>query len=216
MPSYSGNEGLPHAVFSVNPYLQHTLSLSFLSLSDLTCSSLSKATPKERRGLYAQLRQLRKELWEREGKAVSEILSQANVILATNTGAADKKLQGKWRSHYCERDHGIRMTGELFLGQPMFDVAVIDEAAQAVEASCWIPILQAKKLILAGGSFVRLLTEICVIFDLTSSLIIDHCQLPPTIISEGAAKSGLSKTLFDRYAIHPLPSTDILLDIGTH
>jgi DNA polymerase alpha-associated DNA helicase A len=35
---------------------------------------------------------------------------------------------------------------------PMFDVAVIDEAAQAVEASCWIPILKAKKLILAGGT----------------------------------------------------------------
>jgi DNA polymerase alpha-associated DNA helicase A len=36
----------------------------------------------------------------------------------------------------------------------MFDVAVIDEAAQAVEASCWIPILKAKKLILAGGTCV--------------------------------------------------------------
>ncbi|ELR18126.1 putative DNA helicase [Acanthamoeba castellanii str. Neff] len=117
-------------------------------------SSLGKATPGERRGVYAQLRQLRKELWEREGKAVDEILSQANIILATNTGAADKKLQKL----------------------PMFDVAVIDEAAQAVEASCWIPILKAKKLILAG----------------------DHCQLPPTIISEGAAKAGLSHTLFDR------------------
>jgi hypothetical protein len=57
--------------------------------------SLSKASPYERRGVYAQLRQLRKELWEREGKAVEEILSQANIILATNTGAADKKLQSE-------------------------------------------------------------------------------------------------------------------------
>jgi len=57
-------------------------------------SSLAKASSQERRGIYPQLRQLRKELWEREGKAVDEILSQANVILATNASAADKKLKG--------------------------------------------------------------------------------------------------------------------------
>jgi hypothetical protein len=57
--------------------------------------------------------------------------------------------------------------------------------------------LKAKKLILAGGT--------CVLHQHTLehgrlTCLLDHCQLPPTIISEGAAKAGLSHTLFDRYA----------------
>lgn len=32
----------------------------------------------------------------------------------------------------------------------VFDVCIIDEATQAVEAVCWVPILKSKKLILAG------------------------------------------------------------------
>lgn len=47
-----------------------------------------------------------------------------------------------------------------------FDVVVIDEAAQALEVACWGALLQCKKAILAG----------------------DHLQLPPTVISEEAAK----------------------------
>ncbi len=70
--------------------------------SSFATRSLGKATPGERRGVYAQLRQLRKELWEREGKAVDEILSQANIILATNT-AADKKLQSTWIAQFKPR-----------------------------------------------------------------------------------------------------------------
>ena len=43
-----------------------------------------------------------------------------------------------------------------------FDVVVIDECAQCLEVSCWIPLLQAPRCVLAG----------------------DHLQLPPTIISK--------------------------------
>lgn len=57
-----------------------------------------------------------------------------------------------------------------------FDLCVIDEAAQALEASCWIPILKASRLVLAG----------------------DHKQLPPTIKSSEASSLGLGLTLFDR------------------
>ena len=74
------------------------------------------------------MRDLRRELKEREKKNVTEILKSANIILATNVGASMKKLTDL-----------------------TFDVVIIDEAAQALEASCWIPILKAKKLILAGG-----------------------------------------------------------------
>lgn len=57
---------------------------------------------------------------------------------------------------------GASSDGPLkLLPETHFDLVVIDECAQALEASCWIPLLQAPKCILAG----------------------DHKQLPPTIIS---------------------------------
>jgi hypothetical protein len=52
------------------------------------------------------------------------------------------------------------------LEQHTFDVAVVDEAAQALEAACWGALLKAPRAVLAG----------------------DHLQLPPTVISDEAAK----------------------------
>ena len=57
-----------------------------------------------------------------------------------------------------------------------FDVVVIDEAAQALEPSCWGAMLKGNKCVLAG----------------------DHLQLPPTVMSKAAAAEGLSETLFAR------------------
>ncbi len=63
-----------------------------------------------------------------------------------------------------------------------FHTAVIDEAGQALEPATWIPALKARKLVLAG----------------------DHCQLPPTIKSEEAAKKGLAETLMEKCVrLHP-------------
>ncbi len=63
-----------------------------------------------------------------------------------------------------------------------YHTVVIDEAGQALEPACWRPILKAKKLVLAG----------------------DHCQLPPTIKSEEAARNGLSTTLLEKCVqLHP-------------
>lgn len=63
-----------------------------------------------------------------------------------------------------------------------YHTVVIDEAGQALEPACWIPILKAQKVILAG----------------------DHCQLPPTIKSDEAARKGLSTTLLEKCtALHP-------------
>ncbi len=56
------------------------------------------------------------------------------------------------------------------------DVVIFDEAAQALEPCCWIPILRAPKVILAGDPF----------------------QLPPTVLSPAAEKQGLGVTLFER------------------
>lgn len=58
----------------------------------------------------------------------------------------------------------------------IFEVVFIDEAAQGLEAATWIPLLKAKKVVFAG----------------------DHCQLPPSIKSQEAARKGLATTLFEK------------------
>ena len=58
-----------------------------------------------------------------------------------------------------------------------FDVVVIDEAAQSLEAACWLALCQARRAVLAG----------------------DHRQLPPTIMSkESSVRKKLGRTLFER------------------
>ncbi|KAG1685431.1 hypothetical protein DVH05_008369 [Phytophthora capsici] len=103
--------------------------------------------------LRRELKANRKEIRVREQKVVGDIVQNSNVVFATNVGAASKLLKNV-----------------------TFDLVIIDEAAQALEASCWIPILKAKRCVLAG----------------------DHLQLPPTIKSKTAAAKGLEVTLFDR------------------
>ncbi|NWW80438.1 SMBP2 protein, partial [Climacteris rufus] len=113
----------------------------------------------ERSHFLGEIKTLRKELKEREEAAMVAALSQASVVLATNTGASS--------------DGPLKLLPETH-----FDLVVIDECAQALEASCWIPLLKAPKCILAG----------------------DHKQLPPTIISQRAAAEGLSLSLLERLA----------------
>ena len=85
--------------------------------------SNAKSRPSEKRVAYREMKSLRKEIRTREEKVVGEILRDSNVVLATNVGAASsvfKKLKD-------------------VKGEPMaFDLVIIDEAAQALEASCWI------------------------------------------------------------------------------
>ncbi|XP_002755681.3 DNA-binding protein SMUBP-2 [Callithrix jacchus] len=114
---------------------------------------------REKSNFRNEIKLLRKELKEREEAAMLESLTSANVVLATNTGAsADGPLK--------------------LLPEGHFDMVVIDECAQALEASCWIPLLQAGRCILAG----------------------DHKQLPPTTVSHRAALAGLSLSLMERLA----------------
>ncbi|KAG6380181.1 putative DNA polymerase alpha-associated DNA helicase A [Boletus reticuloceps] len=92
----------------------------------------------ERKKMWEDVRALRKEYRQREGGVVKAVLSESQVVLATCHSAGGRQL----------RDH-------------TFDIVIIDEATQAVEAVCWVPIFRGKKLILAG----------------------DPMQLPPTILS---------------------------------
>ncbi|OJD14186.1 hypothetical protein AJ78_05450 [Emergomyces pasteurianus Ep9510] len=100
---------------------------------------------RERREIYRDLKELRKEFREREAKCVDNLVSQSKVVLATLHGAGGHQLRHQ-----------------------KFDVVIIDEASQALEAQCWVPLLSASKAILAG----------------------DHLQLPPTIKSVTSKSSG--------------------------
>lgn len=95
---------------------------------------------RERRAIYGEMKELRKEYREREGRVVGDLLRTSKVVLSTLHGA-----------------------GGFHLKNERFDVVIVDEASQALEAQCWIPVLSsgAPKLVLAG----------------------DHLQLPPTIKS---------------------------------
>ena len=90
---------------------------------------------------------------ELEVRITGDIFGQVRVIASTLVGAGNKLLDGK-----------------------KFGTVFIDEAAQALEAACWIPIRRASRVILAG----------------------DHCQLPPTVKSLEALKGGLGTTLMER------------------
>lgn len=107
-------------------------------------------------GIRQLLKQLGRSLKKKEKQTVVEVLSSAQVVLATNTGAADP----------------------LVRRLDTFDLVVIDEAGQAIEPSCWIPILQGKRCILAG----------------------DQCQLAPVILSRKALEVGLGISLLERAA----------------
>ncbi|WP_158261188.1 MULTISPECIES: AAA domain-containing protein [Pirellulaceae] len=72
----------------------------------------------------------------------------------------------------------VTLTGiddDLLAGR-MFDTVVIDEACQTVEPACWIPLARSGRVILAG----------------------DHCQLPPTILSQEAASAGFAESMQQR------------------
>lgn len=84
---------------------------------------------RERKLIYGEMKELRKEYRDREGRVVSEILRGCDVVLSTLHGAGSHQLKNE-----------------------KFDVVIVDEASQALEAQCWIPILGVRpsKLVLAG------------------------------------------------------------------
>ncbi|CAM8971129.1 unnamed protein product [Rhodiola kirilowii] len=105
-------------------------------------------------GIRQLLKQLGKSLKKKEKEIINEVLSNAQVVLSTNTGAADP----------------------LIRRLDPFDMVVVDEAGQAIEPSCWIPILQGRRCILAG----------------------DQCQLAPVVLSRKALEGGLGISLMER------------------
>ena len=121
--------------------------------------SFGKAEREQRKALFDEAHRIMKDVASTEQYVTDDLIAKAQVITATLVGA----------NHYTVR----HLT---------YHTVVIDEAGQALEPACWIPILKAQKVVLAG----------------------DHCQLPPTIKSPEAARNGLSTTLLEKLvALHP-------------
>ena len=116
---------------------------------------LRKNRKKGSENYHQKMDRLKSRAAEIELRINAELFGEARVIACTLVGSAHHLLEGM-------------KFGTLF----------IDEAAQALEAACWIPMKRASRVILAG----------------------DHCQLPPTIKSIAALRAGLGKTLMERIA----------------
>lgn len=120
----------------------------------------------DRESIRLKINSLKDRATELEIRINESLFSEARVIACTLTGSANRVLMGQ-------------KFGTLF----------IDEAAQALEAACWIAIRKADRVILAG----------------------DHCQLPPTVKSPVALRGGLGNTLMQEI-VRNKPHTVSLLN----
>lgn len=124
-----------------------------------------KTEREQRKLLYQEARQISKDAVNMEDQLVQLLLNEAQVVLATLVGSSHR-----------------------YLHQMDFDTVLIDEAAQALEPATWIPILKARKVVLAG----------------------DPCQLPPTVKHDRNSTAGLSVTLLEK-ALKRVPEAGTLL-----
>ncbi len=114
---------------------------------------------------HQKMDRLKSRATELEIRINNDLFSSTHVIASTLAGSANRLLEGM-----------------------KFSTLFIDEAAQALEAACWIPMRRAGRVILAG----------------------DHCQLPPTVKCYEAMKGGLGKSLMERI-VENHPETVTLL-----
>lgn len=112
-----------------------------------------RAEREQRQHLLREASRAKEEAEQLEHYIVADIFTKADVITSTLVGASGQLVKGM-----------------------RFRTVFIDEAAQALEAASWIPILKAERVIFAG----------------------DHFQLPPTVKSYEAAKQGLGETLMEK------------------
>lgn len=128
--------------------------------------NFGKAEQEQRKALFNEAYKIMKEVGNTEQYIIDDLVNKAQVITATLVGS----------NHYTVRGRE-------------FHTVVIDEAGQALEPACWIPLLKAKKVVFAG----------------------DHCQLSPTVKSSVAARKGLSTTLLEK-CVYAHPEAVTLLE----
>ena len=121
----------------------------------------------QRQWLKEEARTLRQAADDLERFMTEDVLESVQVITCTLVGASNRHIR-----------------------QLSFETVFIDEAAQALEPGCWIPIAKGQRIVLAG----------------------DHHQLPPTVKSEKAAQEGLRETLFEK-CIQRQPDTARMLTV---
>lgn len=121
----------------------------------------------DREQIRTKINSLKDRATELEIRINEALFSEARVIACTLVGSANRILTGQ-----------------------KFGTVFIDEAAQALEAACWIAIRKADRVILAG----------------------DHCQLPPTVKDPQALRAGLGYTLMQSI-VKNRPETVSLLKV---
>ena len=114
---------------------------------------MRRGSYEEREGMRSRMSRLRDRATELEIQINADLFDSARVIASTLVSSNHRLLNGR-----------------------RFPTLFIDEAAQALEAACWIAIRKADRVVLAG----------------------DHCQLPPTIKCYEAARGGLERTLMEK------------------
>ena len=130
-------------------------------------SRMRRGSYSEREGIRSRMSRLRDRATELEILINADLFDSARVIASTLVSSNHRLLNGR-----------------------RFPTLFIDEAAQALEAACWIAIRKADRVILAG----------------------DHCQLPPTIKCIEAARGGLDHTLMEK-VVQQKPSAVSLLKV---
>jgi superfamily I DNA and/or RNA helicase len=121
----------------------------------------------QRQQFRDEARQLFLQADDLERSITDQVVDSVQVITSTLVGASNRNIR-----------------------HLSFDTVFIDEAAQALEPGCWIPIAKGQRIILAG----------------------DHHQLPPTVKSEKAAREGLRETLFEK-CVQRQPDTARMLNL---
>ena len=155
----------------LHPYMKESKKLKkqaseYKNMAHKYKRSFGKAERDQRKALFDEAHKVMKEVGKTEEFIIADVVSKAQVITATLAGS----------NHYTVRDL-------------KFGTVFIDEAGQALEPGCWIPILKAQKVVLAG----------------------DPYQLSPTIKSDEASRKGLSTTLLEK-CIRLYPEAVTLLD----
>ncbi len=115
--------------------------------------SFGREEAEQRKLIFKEAKEINREARELESALVQRILDNAQAITCTLIGATHD-----------------------YISDRKFHTVVIDEAGQALEPACWVPIQKAEKVIMAGDPF----------------------QLPPTVKSQEAARKGLTETLLEK------------------
>ncbi|ODV77489.1 DNA helicase [Suhomyces tanzawaensis NRRL Y-17324] len=133
----------------------------------------------ERRVLWGELKQFKKELRIREKKIVQDILVNSRVVLSTLHGAGSYELTSLYKEDSLNFNHE----------NPLFDTIIIDEVSQSLEPQCWIPLVNHigfKRLVIAG----------------------DNKQLPPTIKSKEEVERLLGNLSLDNISKQKEPEAN--------